>query len=298
VQTAPRWTPRDAPADALAAAGFTRVGLERDWTIWSFSRLVRGSHAAAVDILPGTGDDDAEFGGARFGSAVHAVFERADFAAWRDASGIPPAQLPLIERALADHGVTEGAALPRAVASVGAMLRDALNASLPCGTRLADVPPAARRAEIEFHLSLAPSASTELYDLLHAHHYQRARRGVAATNLAGLLTGKIDLTFRHDDRYWIVDWKTNRCAPYDAAALDAEITRHDYDLQWLIYTLALHRWLGASLPEYDYARDFGGVFYLFVRGMQGGGGVRADRPPQALIEAMDALFGTRDKVAA
>ncbi|HET7125982.1 MAG TPA: UvrD-helicase domain-containing protein [Lysobacter sp.] len=298
VQTAPRWTSRDAPTHALAAAGFTRVGLERDWTVWSFSRLVRGNHAAAVDTLPGSGDDDAEFGGARFGSAVHAVFERTDFGAWRDASGIPPAQLPLIERALADHGVAEGAALPRAVASVGAMLHDALNAPLPCGTRLADVPPEARRAEIEFHLSLAPSASAELYDLLHAHDYQLNRSGVAAANLAGLLTGKIDLTFRHDGRYWIVDWKTNRCAPYDAAALDAEIGRHDYDLQWLIYTLALHRWLGATLPDYDYARDFGGVFYLFVRGIQGGVGVRADRPPQALIEAMDALFGTRDKVAA
>jgi exodeoxyribonuclease V beta subunit len=299
VQTAPRWTPRDARAESLAAAAFTRVGLERDWTVWSFSRLVRGSHSATVETLPGAGDaDDAEFGGARFGSAVHAVFERTDFAAWRDASGIPPAQLPLIEHALADHGVVEGAALPRAVASVGAMLHDALNTPLPCGARLADVPPEARRAEIEFHLSLAPSASATLYDLLHTHHYQVGRHGVAAPNLAGLLTGKIDLTFRHDDRYWIVDWKTNRCAPYDAAALEVEIARHDYDLQWLIYTLALHRWLGASLPDYDYARDFGGVFYLFVRGMQGGAGVRADRPPQALIEAMDALFGTHDRAAA
>jgi exodeoxyribonuclease V beta subunit len=298
VQTAPRWTPRNVPADALAAASFTRVGLERDWTVWSFSRLVRSNHAAAVDILPGSGDDDAEFGGARFGSAVHAVFERTDFAAWRDASGIPPAELPLIERALADHGVAEGVALPRAVASVGTMLHDALNAPLPCGARLADVPSESRRAEIEFHLSLAPSASAELYDLLHAHHYQGARSGVAAANLAGLLTGKIDLTFRHDGRYWIVDWKTNRCAPYDAAALDVEIARHDYDLQWLIYTLALHRWLGATLPDYNYARDFGGVLYLFVRGMQGGGGVRADRPSQALIGAMDALFGTRVEVSA
>ncbi|HEX8777310.1 MAG TPA: PD-(D/E)XK nuclease family protein, partial [Rhodanobacter sp.] len=235
---------------------------------------------------------------ARFGSAVHAVFERTDFAAWRGVPDIPPAQLPLIEHALADHGVAEGAALPRAVASVGSMLRDALNAPLPCGTPLTDVPPEARRAEIEFHLSLAPSASAALYKLLHAHQYQLARRGVAPANLAGLLTGKIDLTFRHAGRYWIVDWKTNRCAPYDSAALDAEIARHDYDLQWLIYTLALHRWLGATLPDYDYARDFGGVFYLFVRGMRGGGGVRADRPPQHLIEAMDALFDTRDKVAA
>jgi len=299
VSMAAHWTPREARAESLAAAGFTRGGLERDWTIWSFSRLVRGSHEAIVEILPGAGDgDDAEFGGARFGSAVHAVFERTDFAAWRDASGIPPTQLRLIEHALADHGVAEGAAMPRAVASVGAMLRDALNTPLPCGAPLADVPPEARRAEIEFHLSLAPSASGALYDLLHDHGYQSARSGVSAANLAGLLTGKIDLTLRHAGRYWIVDWKTNRCAPYDAAALAAEIARHDYDLQWLIYTLALHRWLGAALPDYDYARDFGGVLYLFVRGMQAGGGVHADRPPQALIEAMDALFTTREKVPA
>jgi exodeoxyribonuclease V beta subunit len=133
---------------------------------------------------------------------------------------------------------------------------------------------------------------------LHTHHYQVGRHGVAAPNLAGLLTGKIDLTFRHDDRYWVVDWKTNRCAPYDAAALDAEIARHDYDLQWILYTLALHRWLGATLDGYDYERDFGGVEYLFVRGMRDGGGVRADRPPRTLVDALDALFPLPRGVAA
>jgi exodeoxyribonuclease V beta subunit len=112
------------------------------------------------------------------------------------------------------------------------------------------------------------------------------------------LTGKIDLTFRHDARFWIADWKTNRCPPYDAAALEAEIARHDYDLQWIIYTLALHRWLGMTLPGYDYDRDFGGVYYLFVRGMRHGEGVRADRPRRELIDALDEMFPAPRREAA
>ncbi|HET7610277.1 MAG TPA: UvrD-helicase domain-containing protein [Rhodanobacteraceae bacterium] len=304
----PAGAPR-APAVAgtgnLRALQFARTDLQRDWTIWSFSRLVRGSHNAAAETLPGAGDQDddaadgAQLGGARFGSAVHQVFERTDFAAWRGAEGAPAEQRGLIARALADHGVNAPtSAMTQAVDAVGSMMRNALNATLPSGARLADIPSHARRAEIEFHLALAPAASARFFALLHAHGYQRHRSGIAAPQLAGLLTGKIDLTYRHARRYWIADWKTNRCPPYDAAALDAEIARHDYDLQWILYTLALHRWLGATLDGYDYERDFGGVEYLFVRGMRDGGGVRADRPPRALVDALDALFPLPRGVAA
>ncbi|MGH8184799.1 MAG: UvrD-helicase domain-containing protein [Rhodanobacteraceae bacterium] len=295
IPAAARWQ-ASRPKVAEAALRFTRTGLDRDWSVWSFSRLVRGSHNAAADTLPGAGDGDpGEIGGARFGSAVHQVFEHADFAAWRNAMGIPASQHALVERALTDHGLPGSA---QAKETVGAMLRDALNVPLPCGARLADIAPHARRAEIEFHTALAPADSAKLYALLHAHGYQIQRSGIATPRLAGLLTGKIDLTFRHDGRYYIVDWKTNRCPPYDAAALQSEIARHDYDLQWLVYTLALHRWLGATLADYAYARDVGGVYYLFVRGMAEGRGVHADRPPRALIEALDALFPAPRREAA
>ncbi|HET7360051.1 MAG TPA: UvrD-helicase domain-containing protein [Rhodanobacteraceae bacterium] len=308
IPAAARWQAPAADAVASAPRHFMRAGVERDWTVWSFSRLVRGGHNAAPDLRPGSSDADdtpadvgspaERLGGARFGSAVHEVFEAADFAAWRDAKGVPASQRALIERALADQGIVTGTSLPHAVDAVGTMLHDALNAPLPCGARLADVAPEARRAEIEFHMALAPAGSSRLFELLHDHGYQKQRRAIAAEHLRGLLTGKIDLTFRHDARYWIVDWKTNRCPPYDTGALESEIARHDYDLQWLIYTLALHRWLGTMLPGYDYDRDFGGVSYLFVRGMQDGGGVHADRPPRALIDALDALFPAPRREAA
>ena len=102
----------------------------------------------------------------------------------------------------------------------------------------------------------------------------------------------------HAGRFHVVDWKTNRCAPYDDAALRTEIAVHDYDLQWLIYTLALHRWLRQRLPGYDYDRHIGAVYYLFVRGMGEGRGIHSDCPPRALIEAMDALFDAHAEVGA
>jgi exodeoxyribonuclease V beta subunit len=140
--------------------------------------------------------------------------------------------------------------------------------------------------------------SSGLYELLHRHGYQRQRGGVAPERLHGLLTGKIDLTFAHAGRFHIVDWKTNRCAPYDDDAVRAEIAAHDYDLQWLIYTLALHRWLKQRVAGYDYDRHVGEAYYLFVRGMGQGRGIHVDRPPRELIETMDALFGARAEAGA
>jgi exodeoxyribonuclease V beta subunit len=300
--TVRRRAPTPAPSPDLHVRAFTRGDLERDWQTWSFSRLVRGSaNQIAGDPAPGTGDSEAlptealgpepVLAGARFGTAVHAVFEHTDFAAWRDAAVTPESERALIESSLQAQGLANGkAALARAVELVGGCVRDALNANLPCDVRLCDITSMQRRAEIEFHLTLAPARTPELYALLHAHKYQRQRSGVAPQRLHGLLTGKIDLTFTHAGRFHLIDWKTNHCPPYDGTTLAAEIARHDYDLQWLIYTLALHRWLGQQLPDYDYDRHIGGVYYLFVRGMGEGRGVHTDRPPRELIEAMDALF--------
>jgi exodeoxyribonuclease V beta subunit len=75
----------------------------------------------------------------------------------------------------------------------------------------------------------------------------------------------------------------------------------EYTLQALIYTLALHRWLRFRLgAAYDYERDFGGVRYLFCRGLDVAdamAGVYAHQPSRALVEALDALFAARDAAA-
>jgi len=60
-----------------------------------------------------------------------------------------------------------------------------------------------------------------------------------------------------------------------------------------LYVLALHRFLAARLPDYDYDRHVGGAAYLFLRGMdEGSRGVFVDRPPRALIEQFDHHFAS------
>ena len=73
------------------------------------------------------------------------------------------------------------------------------------------------------------------------------------------------------------------------------------DRQYLIYAVALRRYLKARLPGFDSTRDFGGVYYLFVRGMPGETanpaesapptGVYVARPPENLLQALDQLLG-------
>ena len=77
----------------------------------------------------------------------------------------------------------------------------------------------------------------------------------------------------------------------------------EYDLQALIYTLALHRWLRFRLgADYDYGRDFGGIRYLFCRGLDAARsdspGIHAQRFGPELVHALDALFGHVEGVAA
>jgi exodeoxyribonuclease V beta subunit len=92
-----------------------------------------------------------------------------------------------------------------------------------------------------------------------------------------------------------LDYKSNHLGEdqnaYGQDALARAMAGHRYDLQYLLYTLALHRLLKARLPDYDYNRDVGGVVYLFLRGVnKSGKGVYTDKPPETLINDLDELF--------
>jgi len=97
----------------------------------------------------------------------------------------------------------------------------------------------------------------------------------------------------------VLDYKSNHLGrsldAYAAPALVPAMARGHYWLQYLIYVVAVHRWLGRRLAGYDYDRHFGGVRYLFLRGMDptrgAASGVYADRPSRAVIERLDAMLG-------
>jgi exodeoxyribonuclease V beta subunit len=106
--------------------------------------------------------------------------------------------------------------------------------------------------------------------VLAEHRYAVPRLSFAT--LEGYLKGFIDLVFEHGGRYYIVDWKSNHLgqAPdaYGPAALARAMNVHGYHLQHLLYALALHRYLARRLAGYAFDVHFGGVLYVFVRGVR------------------------------
>ena len=292
--------------------------LATDWWVHSFSQLAKadaGLDTASAATLPVAGGndepdapddaageariDDPRFAGNRYGVALHAAFEHADFAAWRDwrdGDAAPADEARVIAGALRAEGYAEDV-LDDGIALTTRLIGHTLTVPLPEGLRLCDLPDGERRAEIEFQFSLQPTRVDALLALLHAHGVVRERHGFGLRQrLDGLMTGLIDLTYRHDGRWYVLDYKSNRLPAYDAASLQRAMQHSEYDLQALLYTLALHRWLRFRLGDgYDYARDFGGIRYLFCRGLDAarddGAGLHAQRFAPALIHALDALFG-------
>ena len=112
----------------------------------------------------------------------------------------------------------------------------------------------------------------------------------------GIMTGFIDLVFEYQGRYYIADYKSNHLgnqqSDYHQHNIKVAIQQHRYDLQYLIYSVALHRYLQKRIADYDYQTHFGGAYYLFLRGMGQGSeyGVYYDRPEFSLIERLDRLF--------
>lgn len=113
----------------------------------------------------------------------------------------------------------------------------------------------------------------------------------------GMVRGFIDLIFRHNGRYYLLDWKSNhlgyKVEDYQTEAVLREMEHHLYPLQYLLYTVALHHYLKLRLRDYDYDQHFGGVIYLFLRGVSvedNRCGLYQDRPSRQLIEALSALL--------
>ena len=90
------------------------------------------------------------------------------------------------------------------------------------------------------------------------------------------------------------NWLGNRLDDYRLAGISKAMRDHRYPLQYLLYLVALSRYLAGRLPGYDYDQHLGGAFYLFLRGIDPPAGmdrgVYFDRPSRACIEALDGCF--------
>ena len=227
--------------------------------------------------------------GARAGEFFHDVLEHLDFQ--------NPGQLnELVPAKLAAHGF---AGTPHEKA-LKRKLAELLEVELAPGLQLRKIPTSERLAEVEFSTCLPLLRPEDLRALFSGHASPALDpEGLGALRfspVAGFLRGFIDLLFRHQGRYYIVDWKSNwlgnRPENYDPAQITAAMRSHHYALQAHLYVLAADRFLAARLPDYDYETHFGGVFYLFLRGVdaaQPERGVFRCRPTLDLVEKLRAL---------
>jgi len=294
-----------------------------DWWVYSFTQLAHAdaghdTDAAATEVPAPAADEpaggdltleteqpavpleeiDPRFMGSRFGNVLHDALENTDFAqwsGWQAGQPAPGGEAEVLRASLRAEGYAEED-LDDGVAMLTALVGQTLTVPLPEGGALHDLPAEARRAEIEFHFAMQPTAVPALLTLLHAHGLVRDRHGFGTRRrLEGLMTGKIDLTYVRAERWYVLDYKSNRLPGYDAARLASAMQHSEYDLQALIYTVALHRWLRFRLgAQYDYTRDMGGIRYLFCRGLdarrEDSPGLYAHRFDPALVDALDALF--------
>ena len=122
-------------------------------------------------------------------------------------------------------------------------------------------------------------------------HSIYGRASIGKEELKEFMKGFIDLVFEHGGRFYLVDWKSNhlgaRAENYGADALAAVMGEDLYVLQYHLYAVALHEYLKGRLRDYDYDRHFGGVFYVFLRGVDGGAtGVFSARPTAPEIASL------------
>lgn len=245
--------------------------------------------------------------GATYGTALHELLEWQAGQGWPRAK--PPASLPAaLQKAwsgLLQRKQKTLALNATQVQQLDEWVAQTLTTPLPLtevssepalSLRLCDLPTASLFCEMPFTLPIQSMRCAALDALIQAHLWPgRERPALNARDLHGMLTGFMDLVFEHAGRYWVLDYKSNRLPGYSRAPLEAALLHKRYDVQSVLYTLALHRLLRYRVPGYHYEQHMGGAVYLFMRGLgQPGAGVHAHRPPWALIDALDQGFREGD----
>lgn len=236
--------------------------------------------------------------GAHVGNFFHDLLENSDFAT---TAQTPP--MALIDQKLKEYNLDE-----RFAPAIGKLLVNLCNANLaqsPIPVVLKNV--RAFLKEMEFYFPLKPVTQEALRALflngdlgeIPAAFKEQGGRFVFAP-AEGYLKGFIDLCFYDNGRYYIIDWKSNyegaAAGDYTSQKLQQSVAGHSYFFQYYLYTLALCQFLRLKLPQFNYNRDFGGVFYIYLRGFalprkhNDDLGVFGDKPPLKLINALGRLL--------
>lgn len=298
-----RWQMPEQPVADLNARQIKRT-LADDWRVTSYSGLQQHGQSIAQDLMPKLDVDAAGVGdvlpepaltphqfprGASPGTFLHSLFEELDFT--------QPVSTEWVLKMLQSGGFDEKWQ-PVLTDWVTAILQAPLTQQ---GISLSQLTAKDKQVEMEFYLPIASPLKADALDAL-IREYDPLSAGCPPLNfrqVQGMLKGFIDLVFRHEGRYYLLDYKSNWLGDssdaYTQDAMASAMQQHRYDLQYQLYTLALHRYLRHRIADYRYEDHFGGVIYLFLRGVDAtdpNSGIFSTRPDAALIEKMDELFAT------
>jgi exodeoxyribonuclease V beta subunit len=264
------------------------------WQKTSYSGL-NPKHDTLIRLKKEVGDDEYDQfvfrqirSGAQAGNFLHELLERIDFseeAGWGYKISSMIKRYPgIIKTENAEDKIVQ-------------VIRHAIHTNLHDGEKiftLSEVKLPFRIQEMEFDVPLA-DVDLRLFpeSLENGKIPFRIKR---EDKIAGILNGKIDLFFEHEGRYYLLDWKSNHLGnqkeDYHDEALAGAMEEHNYYLQYYLYCLAMYRYLKLRLPGFDYEKHFGGVYYLFLRGMRTGSsyGIYNHRPALEDLMELDRLL--------
>ena len=239
--------------------------------IQSFSRLIHtaglAGHTAEPPRPPHQDDDEPKQyleddlpPGASAGEALHNILENIHFSTVKNAQASSEllrsggGARKLIEQSIARNlPLTDEAGLTKMSRRAAEIVWNTLHTPIPAlgNSPLCTLPIADRLHELEFHMPVGPGQPV-------IEELKTDR---------GFVTGWMDLVFRHADKFYLLDWKSNALAAYAREDLARDMAARRYDLQYRIYLEALRRWLKRVRRNFDEATDLGGVFYIYMRGM-------------------------------
>jgi exodeoxyribonuclease V beta subunit len=288
--------------DVLPTDGFFPLqpsgrGLHTDWQMSSYSAMASLSEH---DHPPANRPPEGESAfipspglpsGANFGNVIHNILEAVPFASIAAGDDISER----IARQCTRYGVrVETEALQRLLRII---VTTPLSPMLDRDFSLAGLVEERCVREMPFYFHPDRIVTSEINSILAA---EPTCTPLAHKVMQGYLTGFIDLFCEHQGRYYVLDYKTNNlgdlACDYSHDNLVQAMAAHNYGLQYWIYTLVLHHYLKNVLPGYRYKRHFGGVMYLFVRGMipaMPGSGVYFTMPDEDILDRLNACMGER-----
>jgi exodeoxyribonuclease V beta subunit len=264
------------------------------WRINSFSGLTRDIHQQTHAAFNATDNDSIlDFpAGSHVGLLLHEILEYLDFQ-----QDITSQSRHLIARLAPGYGLHSVEQQKLLENWIGEIVATEFGAG---GLALSALAPEHRLNELKFDFSVAQIDMDALNQFLQDYN-DRPVSAVTADNFRGLITGVIDLVFVFQGKYYLADYKSNLLGKtlqdYLPEALQQAMLDRRYDLQSLLYSIALHRYLAYRLPDYDYDVHFGGSYYLFLRAMRvptkDRHGVHFSRPMRTQITALDDILNAR-----